>query len=651
MASQASRQGDSPWGSLLSVQTELRKLAYALAGLCMLLAAVAGATDFYVSPTAGAGGNGSLNNPWKLQTALDHPSVVQPGDTIWLRGGTYNSPPYTSTLVGTSAAPIIVRQYPGERAIIDGNYDGDLPTLTILGKYAWFWGFEIFNSDPTRFTQDGDNPPRRGPGVHLSRDGTRLINMIVHDTSQGVITGEDATDARIYGSLFYYNGYDSPDRGHGHGIYAQNLGSTPKPIHDNIIFQQYGWGIHAYGEGGHLDNLDFQGNVSFNNGGLSGGYHANILVGGLQVTTNPKLIANYTYNTDHENKNDLGYAAGCTSPQVKDNYFASHEAIDINNCSSLTITGNTFYGTTSGFSPSAFPNNTYYGQTRPTGVQVFVRPNAYELGRAHIVVYNWDLDPAVTVDLSSVLSPGASYVVRNAQNPFGAAVATGTYGGGPISLPMTGLTPAAPVGASLPPATGPEFQVFLLTSTLGPYEFFDVPASNIFHDVIHTLAANGVTAGCGNGNFCPNDSVDRAQMAVFLLKSKHGAAYVPPAASGDVFDDVPSNAFAAAWIERLAAEGIASGCGGGNYCPNSAVTRAQMAVFLLKALLGSTYAPPPATGNRFDDVPANAFAAAWIEDLADRGITSGCGGGNYCPGIPNTRAQMAAFLVTTFSLQ
>jgi hypothetical protein len=609
------------------------------------------AADWYVSPSASANGNGSQGNPWTLATALDHPAAVQPGDTIWLRGGTYNAPPYTSRLVGSSASPIVVRQFPGERATIDGNYNGNEVTLTINGKYTWFWGFEIFNSDPTRFTSDGQNPPRRGTGIHLNGDGTRLINMTVHDTSLGVLTGEGATDARIYGTLFYYNGFDSPDRGHGHGIYAQNLGATSKQIYDNIIFEQFGWGIHAYGEGGHLDNFDFQGNVSFNNGILSGSYHTNILVGGLQVATNPKLIANYTYNTDHQNNNNLGYAAGCTNPTVKDNYFASDEAIDVNNCSAMTITGNTFYGSTSGFSTSSFPNNTYYGQTRPTGVKVFVRPNLYESGRAHIVVYNWDLEDSVNVDLSSVLAPGSTYVVRSAQNPFGAAVASGTYAGGSIALPMTGLTAAAPVGVGAAPATGPEFQAFVLTSTLGAYEFFDVPASNMFHDVIHTLAANGVTAGCGNGDFCPNDAVNRAQMAVFLLKSKHGAAYVPPAPAGDVFGDVPSNAFAAAWIERLATEGIASGCGGGNYCPNAAVTRAQMAVFLLKALVGSSYNPPAATGTRFTDVPANAFAAAWIEDLADRGITSGCGNGKYCPGSANTRGQMAAFLVTTFSLQ
>ena len=69
-----------------------------------------------------------------------------------------------------------------------------------------------------------------------------------------------------------------------------------------------------------------------------------------------------------------------------------------------------------------------------------------------------------------------------------------------------------------------------------------------------------------------------------------------------------------------------------------------MAPFLMKALLGSVYAPPPATGTVFGDVSAGSFAAAWIEDLATRSITGGCGGGNYCPTDPNTRGQMAVFL-------
>jgi len=433
-------------------------------GVCLLLAApFAHAADFYVSPTAPANGTGSLNNPWRLQTALDQPSAVLPGDTIWLRGGIYNAPPYTSHLVGTSAEPIVVRQYPGERARIDGNYNGNEVTLNVLGKYTWFWGFEIFNSDPTRWSPGGSFPPRRGTAIHLSGEGTRMINMVIHDTSQGVLTGESAVGARIYGTIFYYNGFDAPDRGHGHGIYAQNVGATTKQIYDNIIFQQFGWGIHAYGEGGHMDNLDFQGNISFNNGGLSGGWHANILVGGTQnVAANPKLNANYTYNSDYLSKNDLGYAAGCTSPDVTNNYLVGNQSLDINGCSSLLITGNSFVGPISGFSESSFPSNTYYGLTRPTGVKVFVRPNAYEAGRANIAIYNWDLQSTVSVNVSSILSPGDGFEVRNAADFFGAPVLTGTYSGGSITLPMNSLSVAIPVGVVAPNRTGPEFNAFIL---------------------------------------------------------------------------------------------------------------------------------------------------------------------------------------------
>jgi hypothetical protein len=88
------------------------------------------------------------------------------------------------------------------------------------------------------------------------------------------------------------------------------------------------------------------------------------------------------------------------------------------------------------------------------------------------------------------------------------------------------------------------------------------------------------------------------------------------------------------------------------YCPGSPVTRAQMAVFLLKALMGSSYAPPAATGTVFDDVAAGAFAAAFIEDLAARGITGGCSAMPplYCPSASVSRGQMAVFLDRTFLL-
>jgi len=80
------------------------------------------------------------------------------------------------------------------------------------------------------------------------------------------------------------------------------------------------------------------------------------------------------------------------------------------------------------------------------------------------------------------------------------------------------------------------------------------------------------------------------------------------------------------------------------------VTRAQMAVFLLLAEHGADYVPPPASGTLFDDVHVGDFAADFIEQLANEGITAGCGGGDFCPGGAVTRAQLAVFLVRTFNL-
>ena len=139
-------------------------------------------------------------------------------------------------------------------------------------------------------------------------------------------------------------------------------------------------------------------------------------------------------------------------------------------------------------------------------------------------------------------------------------------------------------------------------------------------------------------------------MSVFLMKSKLGAAALPPAATGTVFGDVPASNNFAPWIEQLAGFQITGGCGGGFFCPYNAVTRTQMAVFLLKAEHGSAYLPPPCTGV-FGDVDCPSTYANWIEQLAAEGITGGCGGGNYCPDSPNTRGQMAVFLVKTFGLR
>ena len=181
-------------------------------------------------------------------------------------------------------------------------------------------------------------------------------------------------------------------------------------------------------------------------------------------------------------------------------------------------------------------------------------------------------------------------------------------------------------------------------------DFLDVDQSDGFHEYVAKIFRNGITAGCGSGNYCRNTAVTRAQMAVFLLKAEHGSTYSPPACTG-VFDDVTCPSLYADWIEQLSDEGITGGCGGGNYCPGSPVTRQQMAAFLLKTEHGSGYLPPTCL-SVFDDVECPSLFADWIEQLYAEGITGGCSTDPllYCPGNLNTRGQMAVFLAKTFHL-
>jgi hypothetical protein len=256
---------------------------------------------------------------------------------------------------------------------------------------------------------------------------------------------------------------------------ATATASTPrtsvKRIADNVLFGQFAIGIQAYTGGGNIDNIQLEGNVAFDNGVLSrtSGYTYNLLIGGMQVANNPSMTSNFTYSPQ-TGDNDLGYNAGCTNATVTGNYFAGYSAIKIVNClTGLSMSGNTFYGLISGSIASSFPSNTYLS-TRPSANQVFIRPNLYEPGRAHVIVYNWNLDATVDVDASSVLAPEDLYEIRSVQNVFGTPVLSGTYSGGPITIPLSGLVASSPVGVSLPAATRSEFNVFLLRRTAPPRE-------------------------------------------------------------------------------------------------------------------------------------------------------------------------------------
>jgi len=265
----------------------------------------------------------------------------------------------------------------------------------------------------------------------------------------------------------------------------------------------------------------FSGNPS----GFSSNYRrTGLFVGGDQPGRDISVRNSYLYmppgTTIGNRLFALGWAGNGTNNinvVAQDNYVAGgNEALSFDLWNSATVTGNTFFATTSSGSANqrivdantpgsynyTWNNNTYFDATngsesfvrngtahtfsswksatgfdsgstytvgRPTGIKIFIRPNQFEAGRAHISIYNWDRANSVAVNLSLTgLTNGQAYEIRNAQNYFGALVLTGTYSASSpvVNISMTSAAATAvatPIGQGSTPATTlPEFGVFVV---------------------------------------------------------------------------------------------------------------------------------------------------------------------------------------------
>jgi len=444
---------------------------------------------YYASPDGSSSADGSKGHPWDLTTALAGGNgKVQPGDTVWLRAGTYFGA-FRGTVAGAPGKPVVFRGYPDERATIDGR-------LMLTGADEVVWGFEVMRS-----TQSGRDPNLEARGARQ-----KLINMVVHESAQqGIRFWDEAVDAEMYGCIVYNNGtHENLD----HGTYVHNVSGT-KLIMDNVFFNNLAYGIHVYvspGEGAQK-NIHVIGNVSFNNGTISSVYPAkgNILIGGEDPGEGHQAIDNMLYFSGTQGVNmRLGYVASNKDIVAKGNtIWGGQTAFMIGNWSSALVQNNTIGGSADmvdlADSPDGYSwsGNKYYraatatawrsasgsGLTLadwksttglgsndesvgavPAATKVFVRGNKYESGRALIVVYNWGKDGSINADLSGVLRNGQRYEVRNVQDLYGTPVASGTYSGAGITLPMSGVNAPARIGRSTPtpPKTGPNFDTFVV---------------------------------------------------------------------------------------------------------------------------------------------------------------------------------------------
>ncbi|MDR2928539.1 MAG: T9SS type A sorting domain-containing protein [Cytophagaceae bacterium] len=460
-----------------------------------------GNNAYHVKVSGSSSGNGSKTNPWNLQTALNHPQKVAAGDTIWVHGGVYHGA-FVSKLWGSANNPIIVRAVPGEQVILDGNgYNGD-GVLSFEGRYTWIWGLTITTSNTNR-NDDKDV-------VFFIGSNNKLINCTVSNGGgNGVGLWKTAIDSEIYGCIIYHNGYIGDTRGHGHGVYIQNETGT-KLVRNNVIFNSYGVGIHVFGETAHIRGYNIEENTMFNCGLPYGMLERHILIGGNQPVERAHVKSNLFYNRQNISSKAMmqfGYSYGTTnkSAEFTGNYMVDGSYYCIAHWDSMRVTENTIISHSENmqliaFDPTYFNighpyfnYNTYhkgnlgllsfnewqnvtgedanstYSADEPTATCYFVNKNIYEEGRANITVYNWAGSNSVNVDVSNVLNTGDEYELFDTSNLAVGAIASGTFNGNSISVPMqlteVELPNGVTNGGTLYVHTAPHFGAFVLRRT------------------------------------------------------------------------------------------------------------------------------------------------------------------------------------------
>lgn len=482
-----------------------------LACIALLTPALSDATEFHAAVNGSPRGKGSEGSPWDLATALAASDTVKPGDTVWLHAGTYRGG-FVSRLKGRADSPVVVRARHGARVILDTHPrdDRDSGLILLHGADTVYRDFEVTCSHPRRETNAPGSWPadiRRG-NLDIRGDRISAVNLIVHDCGSGFGFWSEGEGGEISGCLIYYNGWQGPDRSHGHAIYAQNARGTKK-IRDNIIFHQFAYGIHVYGsKKASLKGFEIDGNIVFDNGCLANKADRapGIMVGGEspaeRVVVRDNLVfgggirLGYPWGTSNEDMVCTGnYCEGLVvrdfrKGRIANNTVVAHSnVVQLEAAERLLLGGlrwdeNDYYVTDGRWGECAavegsksrglsfkewrettgFDTKSSLTRGSPTKPRVVIRPNANEPGRAHVAIFNPEARPEVDVDLSGVLKRGDAFRIVSAKDYFGLALVTGVYKGGVVRVPMKPVAPPKPVGMSKAelPATEPRFAAFVV---------------------------------------------------------------------------------------------------------------------------------------------------------------------------------------------
>jgi hypothetical protein len=178
--------------------------------------------------------------------------------------------------------------------------------------------------------------------------------------------------------------------------------------------------------------------------------------------------------------------------------------------------------------------------------------------------------------------------------------------------------------------------------------FHDMPAGTFGKAEAIAIYDANITAGCSANPplFCPTCELPRDQAVTMLVRAEKISIANPPATPS--FSDVPTDHPFYAYIEAAVKAGITAGCGGGNFCPDAIVTRAQLATFVVRTRGWPVVSP--ATPTFPTDVPTNHAFYNEIETAYEYCVTAGCGVDMFCPEQNATRAHAAIFIARAYDL-
>ena len=569
-----------------------------LAGMFMIspqdTASAVGAV-IYIRANAGGSNNGTswANAFTSFQSAL---SAAVEGDQIWVARGTYY-PTMGTDRFATFALKNGVSVYGGfagtENQLNQRNplnnvtiLSGDIGTPGSKGDNSYHVvssigldntaildGFTITGGNANLLVMDGQD--QYGGGLYNFNSSPTLSNLIFSGNSAnyGAAMFNNASSPTVTDVTFRSN---SASRGA--GMY-NTLGSNPV-----------------------LNRVTFYSNSSVSRGG------------GMTNSASNPILTNVTFNANS------AYYGGAMS-----NVGGSQPTL-IN----VTISGNTvatiggaMYNTEA--SNPVIINSILYGNS---GVQIH-----NENGSAPVVSYsivqggyagtgNLSSDPL----LGTLANNGGSTQTMLLM-PGSPAIDAGDNGNCPgvdqrgVSRPQgsrcdIGAYEKGSGGGGTPPATP---------------TFVDVPVSHPYYQDIEILYANGLTAGCVTSppKFCPDQIMDRAQSAVFMLRGSLGVSYTPPATASHIFaDNWSPGLWAEKWAEGMYNEGMTAGCVASplKFCPWDLTPREQAAIFGLRLKHGNNYQPPVATGTLFADMTDTSYyGTKWAEQAYLDGLIPNCG--------------------------